>query len=785
MRTALSSGPLANAEKKKRCVTALPPIVAYAGGTMSAVRGSICLATPEFLGLTRNGGIGVSYSLLAHLLADHGWQVHVLYCGENGDPETLQSVRHRLSAAGIGFTCLAEYPVPPSLQVPSLFPAGASIDRSDRLSRALMELHCRQRFDLIQFVDWLGLGFRPMQAKRMQLALGDVGTIVKLHGMQQWVREHNHGWLASPAMMIDEYAERHAFEHADVQMGASRYILDYARGLGWQVRDDALVCPNPLGAPRVPKPQIGEGPPKLVFFGRLEMRKGYELFVQALDGIDPALPVVFLGKDVLRQDGQPASEWVKDRLSGRQVSFLTEYDRDAALHYLASGNRLAIIPSLSENHPHAVVECVVNGIPFLAARSGGIPEVVNDPDLQAHLLFEPTAAELRQRLNRYLQASSGVRQGWCDRLREQADGAAHNCQVVATYERLLAAVTERRTAVARHDAVRRRTPLVSVAVPHYNLGEYLPATLASLAAQSYPRLEVLVLDDGSSEPASQHVFERMARAYPHFRFVRHANGGLAATRNRALAEATGDYFFPLDADNLIAPTAIETLVRAMDANRDCSAVTCYLLAFDDARQLAGEAPFSRSYRATAGPLVLGSLCNIFGDASGLFRTSDLRSVGGYDPHRDVILEDWHAYVKLIGAGFRVEVVPDHLLFYRIRPDSMLRTGCELTGQLRIIHEYARAAHLPSGDLRNVWAVLFGLRQELERTRQQMQQAQQGLAGLRAEMSCLRHRLANKANSLLRSVPLLHPLSKTLARAVLRAWRLSRPLVARQAAPAQG
>lgn len=755
------------------------------GGTMSSIRGSICLATPEFLGLTRNGGIGVSYSLLAHLLADHGWQVHVLYCGEIGHPEALQSVRDRLSVAGIGFTCLEECPVPPPLRVRSLFPTGRSIDRSDRLYHALVELQRRQRFDLIQFVDWLGLGFRSMQAKRMRLAFGDVGTIVKLHGMQQWVREHNHGWLASAEMAIDEYAERHSFEYADVQMGASRYILDYARGRGWQVRDDALVCPNPLGAPRVSKPQIGEGPPELVFFGRLETRKGYELFVQALDGIDPVLPVVFLGKDVVRQDGQPASAWVKTRLPGRQVSFLTEYDRDTALHYLASGNRLAIIPSLTENHPHAVVECVVNGIPFLAARTGGIPEVVSDPDLQAQLLFEPAAAELGRRLNRYLRASAGVRQAWCDRLREQADGAAHNRQVVATYERLLAAVTERRTAAARPDPLRRPTPLVSVAVPHYNLGKYLPATLASLAAQTYPRLEVLVLDDGSTDPASQRVFDRMAGSYPHFRFVRHANCGLAATRNRALAEATGDYFFPLDADNLIAPTAIETLVRALDANRACSAVTCYLLAFDDARQLAGEAPFSWGYRATAGPLVLGSLCNIFGDASGLFRTSDLRSVGGYDPHRDVILEDWHVYVKLIGAGFRVEVVPDHLLFYRVRPDSMMRTGCELPGQLRIIHEYARATRLPSGEFRDVWAVLFGLRQELERTRQQMQQAQLGLADLRAEMCCLRHRLANKANSLLRCVPLLHPLSKTLARAVLRAWRLSRPPVTRPGSPAEG
>ena len=99
-------------------------------------------------------------------------------------------------------------------------------------------------------------------------------------------------------------------------------------------------------------------------------------------------------------------------------------------------------------------------------------------------------------------------------------------------------------------------------VPHYNLGLYLPETLASLAEQTYQKLEVMVIDDGSTDKASFQVFEQQQRLYPQFRFLRQANVGLAATRNRALAEARGEYFLPVDSDNIATPHMVERFVAA-------------------------------------------------------------------------------------------------------------------------------------------------------------------------------------------------------------------------------
>ena len=78
---------------------------------------------------------------------------------------------------------------------------------------------------------------------------------------------------------------------------------------------------------------------------------------------------------------------------------------------------------------------------------------------------------------------------------------------------------------------------MSVAIAYYNLGAHLPDTLASLAAQTYPNVEVLVINDGSTDPYSRQVFAEQQALYPQFRFVSQDNAGIGATRNRGLAEA--------------------------------------------------------------------------------------------------------------------------------------------------------------------------------------------------------------------------------------------------------
>ncbi len=121
-------------------------------------------------------------------------------------------------------------------------------------------------------------------------------------------------------------------------------------------------------------------------------------------------------------DGRVAMELIQKRLEGRKVQFLNDFSREDAMLYLSSGNRLALIPSMMENYPNTVLECAANGIPFLASRVGGIPEIVSETELNERLLFEPTATDLRRSLTDWLALAPSERKDLSKRMRLHLSG---------------------------------------------------------------------------------------------------------------------------------------------------------------------------------------------------------------------------------------------------------------------------------------------------------------------------------------------------------------------------
>lgn len=639
--------------------------------------GAICFVAVDLAHVIRNGGVGTYFWNAARFLAGRGWRVHVLYAPDAEEvPGGFARARDSLASAGVTLSALADDPPPAHLRAPTRW-SNADLDRSERVADAVRRLHGRERFDLIEFAEWGALAFRCVQAKRCGLAFAGCKLVVKLHGSSHWQRAGNHQWLSRPEDMRMDYAERYAFDHADVQSAPCQYMLDYAAAAGWTVRPDARVIGNVYPDPR-PAPDATAPVREVVFFGRVETRKGIELFADAVADLDPAVAVTLLGKDTPRTDGTSMIDSVRRRLPGREVTSITGLDAEGALRYLAEPGRLAVIPSRVDNLPYAVVECAAYGIPFLSSNVGGIPEIVPDPVARQHLLFPPTATGLRQRLTAYLAASPSDRAAW--QAAARVDVGPYNDRIADAYLDLLA---DPAAAPARPTA----PPKVTVAVPHYNLGRHLPATLAALAAQTYPNLEVIVVDDGSTEPATLAVLDAQERLYPQFRFIRQANAGCGAARNHALALAGGEYFLPVDADNLARPHMVETFVTAMTRRPGVAAFTCYQVAFESEEELAA-GRHAWSFLPTGGPAALGCLENVYGDNNAMFRTADLRAVGGYATDRATAWEDWITFLKLARSGRTVDVVPECLFDYRVHPVSRTAT------MVRDDHDvYAMRQHL--------------------------------------------------------------------------------------------
>ena len=110
--------------------------------------------------------------------------------------------------------------------------------------------------------------------------------------------------------------------------------------------------------------------------------------------------------------------------------------------------------------------------------------------------------------------------------------------------------------------------LVSIVIPCYNQASFLSEAICSALHQSHSAIEVIVVDDGSTDATSS-----VAKSYSQVRYVRQANRGVTAARNAGLQMSCGTYVIFLDADDRLLPHAVETGVKSLQTNPN------YALAF--------------------------------------------------------------------------------------------------------------------------------------------------------------------------------------------------------------
>lgn len=202
-------------------------------------------------------------------------------------------------------------------------------------------------------------------------------------------------------------------------------------------------------------------------------------------------------------------------------------------------------------------------------------------------------------------------------------------------------------------------PRVSIVIPCYNHGQYVDEAVNSCLAQTYDDIEIIIVNDGSTDEATNTLLNNYSR--PKTKVINKQNGGLAEARNTGIAAATGKYILPLDADDKIAPTYIEKAVNVIENNDEIGIVYC-LAEFFGAKQ--GLWPL-KEYKF---PDILNSN-RIF--CTALFRKLDWEKVGGYKKEMIYGLEDYEFWLSLIENGVGVYRIPEVLFYYRQHEISMI------------------------------------------------------------------------------------------------------------------
>ena len=199
---------------------------------------------------------------------------------------------------------------------------------------------------------------------------------------------------------------------------------------------------------------------------------------------------------------------------------------------------------------------------------------------------------------------------------------------------------------------------ISVVIPAYNAELYLADTLRSALAQTLPPLEILVMDDGSSDRTAA-----IAESFgPPVCVIRLRNSKAATARNLGVEQARGEWIAFLDADDIWEPRKLELQMRELLMEK-----------------------------VTFMPSVV------------VIRRSTFLASGGFDPGFRFV-EDWELWMRLLHAGVEFAACPEPLLQYRLHPTSTTTNALSSLGEAKLVYR------------RHIWPHLPPLRRYLARSR---------------------------------------------------------------------
>jgi len=204
--------------------------------------------------------------------------------------------------------------------------------------------------------------------------------------------------------------------------------------------------------------------------------------------------------------------------------------------------------------------------------------------------------------------------------------------------------------------------LLSVVIPYYNMGGYIEDCIRSVLDSTYKELEVLVVDDGSTDPASIQRLDSIS----HMKKVRvfhHKNQGLAFTRNYGATLAGGAYLAFLDADDKVDPTYYEKAVAVLHRHENVFFAGAWVKYFENSDRLWPAFTPQPPYVLVHNPV----------NSSGLVYKKAAFLAGGLnDKKTDYGLEDYESVVNMMHRGLNGVVLPEVLFHYRVRTGSMFR-----------------------------------------------------------------------------------------------------------------
>ena len=372
-------------------------------------------------------------------------------------------------------------------------------------------------------------------------------------------------------------------EHSDFFLGGSTKVAENLAASHGVPKDRLGVVYGfiePWGEEQEPntaakaamREELGIGVGDVVVFGcgTTDWRKGPDLFFEIARlacARDARLKFVWIG-------GDPAPFMEKVRSAGLEGRILFVGNRRESRRYYYVGH-IFLLSSREDPCPLVALEAANAGLPVVCfAGAGDIPDFVGE-ECGAVVPYEDVNAAAQAVLRLAGDAELRRTQGAEGRKRamERHSSASAALQIEALFDRL---AQEPQPATSRAKP-RKKEPLVSVIVPNYNHEKYLPERLRSITEQTYQNMEIILLDDASTD-SSRAILQKFSSEESRARFLPNSqnSGSTFKQWRKGLSQARGKYVWIAESDDAAEPAFLETLVGKLEADPGLSLACCQL-----------------------------------------------------------------------------------------------------------------------------------------------------------------------------------------------------------------
>jgi glycosyltransferase involved in cell wall biosynthesis len=215
-------------------------------------------------------------------------------------------------------------------------------------------------------------------------------------------------------------------------------------------------------------------------------------------------------------------------------------------------------------------------------------------------------------------------------------------------------------------------------MPCYNDGAYIEEAVASVYAQTYKDIELIIIDDGSDDEGTLNILNRIANT--NMKLLRTNRLRPAGARNAGIEQATGKYILPLDSDDTIESNYVEKAVKILEENERIGVVYCYADLFGEKSGRWDLPNYSLE------KMLLDNIVFV----TAVFYKEDWERVGGFNTNMRHGMEDYDFWLSILEIGREIHQIPEVLFHYRIKPTS--RTTEFLTN-IQVVRETYRDIYL--------------------------------------------------------------------------------------------